>query len=84
MNNKQFTHNRGLINTKDNSVDMLQLHANLLYVREMSSTPVFVHFRTLGQITYGQLWLAFVHSVYVNFFKDFIYNTRFHLPHGFQ
>ena len=84
MNNKQFTHNRGLINTKGSSVDMLQLHTNLLYVREMSSTPVFVHFRTLVQITYGQLWLAFVHSAYVNFFKDFIYNTRFHLSHGFQ
>ena len=56
MNNKQFTHNRGLINTKDSSVDMLQLHTNLLYVREMNITPVFVLFRTLVQITYGQLY----------------------------
>ena len=47
-----FTHNKGLIDTKDNSVDILQWRKNLLCVREMNSYPAFVGFRTLVQITY--------------------------------
>ena len=75
MNNKQFTHNRGLINTKDNSVDMLQLHTNLLYVREMNSTPVFVHFRTLVQITYGQLYGWPLYILFMLIFSKTLYTV---------